>query len=104
MRSIKQIKNIKGKVALVRVDFNVPIKNGKVEDDFRIRAALPTIKFLLKKGAKIMLITHLGKDGTASLEPVIKSFFEISKIAENKVAFFENIRKFSGEMKNDPAF
>jgi phosphoglycerate kinase len=104
MRSLKLIKNLKGKIVLLRVDFNVPIKNGKIEDDFRIRKALPTIKFLLQKGAKIILITHLGKDGTASLEPVIKRFFLISKIAKNKVTFFDNIRKFPGEMKNDPAF
>ncbi|MCX6752670.1 MAG: phosphoglycerate kinase [Candidatus Nomurabacteria bacterium] len=104
MRSIREIKNIKGKTALLRVDFNVPIKNGEVEDDFRIRAALPTIKFLIKKGAKVVLITHLGKDGTESLYPVIKRFFEISKIALEKVTFFDNVRKFLGEMENDQAF
>lgn len=104
MRSIKSIKNLKGKTVLVRVDFNVPIKNGKVEDDFRIKSSLPTIKFLIKKGAKIILITHLGKDGTASLRPVIKYFFAISKISKNEVTFFDNIRKFPGEMKNDEAF
>ncbi len=104
MRSIKQLKNIKGKTALVRVDFNVPIKNGKVEDDFRIRKALPTINFLLKKGVKIILITHLGKDGSASLEPVIDRFFKISKIPKSAVTFFENIRKFPGEERNDASF
>ncbi|MFA6524199.1 MAG: phosphoglycerate kinase [Candidatus Paceibacterota bacterium] len=104
MRSIKTIKNIKGKTALVRVDFNVPIKDGKVEDDFRIRKALPTINFLIKKGAQIILITHLGKDGTASLEPVIKHFFKISKLSKSKVEFFENVRKFSGEMDNNVHF
>jgi phosphoglycerate kinase len=104
MRSIKQIKDLKGKTALVRVDFNVPIKNGKVLDDFRIKSALPTINFLLKKGAKIILITHLGKDGSESLNPVIKKFFAISKIDKTKVSFFENIRQFSGEMKNDSSF
>ena len=104
MRSIKQIKNLKGKTVLLRVDFNVPIKNGKVEDDFRIRASLPTIKFLLEKGARIILITHLDKDGTASLAPVIKNFFSISKISKEKIMFFENIRKFPGEIKNDQVF
>ncbi len=104
MRSIKQIKNLKNKIVLLRVDFNVPIKNGKVLDDFRIRAALPTINFLLKNDAKIILLTHLGKDGTASLEPVIKRFFAVSKIAKNKVTFFENLRKFPGEIENDQSF
>jgi phosphoglycerate kinase len=104
MRSIKSIKNLKGKRIILRVDFNVPIKNGKVEDDFRIKASLPTIKFLIKKGAKIILITHLGEDGTESLDPVIKHFFLISKVDKNKVTFFDNIRKFPGEIKNDAVF
>ncbi len=104
MRSIRQIKNLKGKTVLLRVDFNVPMKNGIIEDNFRIKAALPTVNFLLKKGAKIILITHLGKDGTASLTPVINSFFKISKIKKDKVTFFENVRKFPGEIKNDLFF
>jgi len=104
MRSIKQVKNLKGKTVLLRVDFNVPIKSGKVEDNFRINKSLPTIKFLINKGAKIILITHLGENGTASLASVVKRFFAISKIARNKITFFDNIRKFPGEMKNDQAF
>ena len=92
MQSIKKIKNLKGKRVIVRVDFNVPIKDGKVEDDFRIKKALPTINFLLKKGAKkLVLITHLGKDGSASLEPVIKKFFSLSKIKKDEIEFFENV-------------
>lgn len=104
MRSIKQIKNLKGKKVLLRVDFNVPIKDGKILDDFRIKKALPTIKFLLDKGADILLITHLGKDGSESLEPIIKHFFKISKFSKTKISFFDNIRKFDGEMKNNLVF
>lgn len=104
MRSIREIENLDGKKVLVRVDFNVPIKEGVVEDDFRIKKALPTIEFLIKKGAKVVLITHLGKDGTASLEPVIKRFWEVSGLSKDKVEFFENLRKNEGEEKNDPVF
>lgn len=104
MRSIKQIKNSKGKVALVRVDFNVPVKNDMVEDDFRIRMALPTIQFLLKKGMKIFLITHLEKNGIEELYPVASHFFKISKFPKDRVFFFDNIRKFPGEKENDLEF
>jgi len=104
MHSIKELKNLKDKRVILRVDFNVPIKDGVIEDDFRIKKALPTINYLLKKGAKIILITHLGKDGSASLDPVIKRFFKVSKISPEQVDFFENVRKFEGEEKNDPKF
>ena len=107
MKSIKELKNLKGKKVIVRVDFNVPIKDGKVEDDFRIKKALPTINYLLIKGASLLLITHLGKDGSESLDPVIKQFFKIAKLSKEqkaKIEFFDNIRKFEGEEKNDKAF
>ncbi len=105
MRSIRRIKNLKGKTVLLRVDFNVPIKEGKVEDDFRIRKSLPTINFLIKKGVnKIIFLTHLGKDGSQKLSPVINQFFKIYKHSKSKIEFFENIRKFPGEIKNDLFF
>jgi len=99
MQSIKNLKNIKGKKVLVRVDFNVPIKDGRVEDDFRIQKAVPTIKFLQKKGAKIVLISHLGKGGE-SLSPVAKS---LSKFVKNKFVddiWGEKAQKAIFEMKN----
>jgi len=71
MRNIEQIENIEGKIILLRVDFNVPIKDEVVEDEFRIIKALPTIKFLQSHGAKIILITHLGKGGETLL-PIAK--------------------------------
>ena len=60
MKNVKDLQ-VEGKVVLVRVDFNVPQKNGVISDNNRIVAALPTIKELLSKNAKVVLMSHLGK-------------------------------------------
>src|SRR3989344_5191921 len=68
---------IDGKKVLVRVDYNVPIKNGMVEDDTRLKATIPTINFLLEKNCKIILMSHLGRPKDLLKEG--KSFEEIKK-------------------------
>ncbi len=94
LKSIRELKNLKNKQVLLRVDFNVPVKNGKVQDDWRIRAALPTLAMLRKKGAKIVIVSHLGrpkinqkpktKNQKLTLEPV---FNYLKKLVSFKVDF-----------------
>ncbi|HEX7555365.1 MAG TPA: phosphoglycerate kinase [Leptolinea sp.] len=84
--------DVKGKKVLVRVDFNVPIKDGKVGDDTRIRAALPTIEYLLNKGAAVILCSHLGRpkggpDPKYSMKPVGEY---LSSLMKKPVAFADD--------------
>ncbi|MGB9788109.1 MAG: phosphoglycerate kinase [Dictyoglomus turgidum] len=120
--------DLKGKRVLVRVDFNVPLKNGVITDDRRIREALPTIKYLMDKGAKVILVSHLGRpkgfQDDLRLDPVAKRLSEllgkpvkklndcigeevereISNMKEGDVILLENIRFYKEEEANDPEF
>jgi len=107
--------DVKGKRVLVRVDFNVPVKDGKVTDDTRIKASLPTIKLILEKGGKAVLVSHLGRpDGKAdpkySLKPVAGRLQELLgkpvDFGEPKggdLTLLENVRFDPCEEKNDDA-
>lgn len=118
---------VKGKKVLVRVDFNVPMKDGKITNDNRIVAALPTLNYLLDNGAKVVAFSHLGKVKTEedkltkSLKPVAERLSEllgkpvsfvpetrgealeaaIAGLKEGEILIFENTRFEKGESKND---
>ncbi len=126
MKTLSQV-DFTGKRVLVRVDFNVPIEDGVIQDDTRIVSSLPTIRALLQKGASVILMSHLGRpkgvDDKYRLAPVAKRLEEVlhqpvryiaSKPASDEtakalqdlkpgeVALLENVRFESGEEKNDP--
>ncbi|WP_019242992.1 MULTISPECIES: phosphoglycerate kinase [Bacillus] len=124
--SIKDI-DVKGKRVFCRVDFNVPMQNGVITDDTRVRAALPTIQYLMEQGAKVILASHMGRpkgqvNEELRLTPVAKKLSEllgkevakadeaygeaveaqIAKMNDGDVLLLENVRFYAGEEKNDP--
>src|SRR5215218_6369503 len=125
-RSVTEVE-VRGKRALVRVDFNVPLRDGVVADDTRIRAALPTIRYLLDQGAAVVLATHLGRpkgkaDAAYSVAPVAQRLSEllgqrvatvsvvagpeaeraVTALRPGDVLLLENTRFEPGEEANDP--
>lgn len=115
--------DLKGKRVLIREDLNVPIKDGRVTSDARIRAALPTINHTIKAGAKVMIMSHLGRPTEGvyaeefSLNPVakhlaellqcevtlVKDWQQLGNIDDGQVVMFENVRFNEGEKKDSEA-
>ena len=120
--------DLKGKHVLMRADFNVPLKEGEIGDDKRIRATLPTIKYILEQGAALVLMSHLGRpagtgyEADLSLKPVAARLSELldkpvkmapdsigpeveamaAALQPGEVMLLENVRFYKGETKNDP--
>ncbi len=120
--TIKDIKNLKGKRVVLRLDFNVPMKNGKIVETMRIDRAMPTLQYLVKKKARIVILSHIGKDASSSLKPIVRYLNktmnvgfvpdfrtdEARKVAgglqEGGVVVFENLRLDDRETENDSEF
>lgn len=95
---------VSGKKVLVRCDFNVPLKDGVITDENRLVGALPTIKYLVEKGAKVILCSHLGKDASKSLAPVAARLTEMLGkevvFARDEEVVGENAKKAVADMKD----
>ncbi|HEX8123333.1 MAG TPA: phosphoglycerate kinase [Solirubrobacteraceae bacterium] len=116
MRTLDDLGDVEGKRVLVRVDFNVPLAEGRITDDTRIRAALPTLEELRSRGARLLLAAHLGRpkdrEPELSLAPVAARTAELlgvdvalasslDEVPDGDVVMLENVRYEPGETKND---
>jgi phosphoglycerate kinase len=123
MRSLHEIPHFANIPILVRAALNVPTQDGAVMNDYRLRRAVPTIRYLSDRRAKVIVISHIGEQGTETLEPVARalgklvprvSFFggtigegarsAARKLAPGNVLVLENLRRDKREVANDPVF
>ena len=123
MRNIRDIPSLLNIPVLVRAALNVPVATGAVTNNYRLLQALPTVRFLAERGARVVLISHLGGKGTETLAPVAVelgklisgvSFFPetvgpqarmaVRNLAPGQILILENVRRNDGEQKNDPKF
>jgi phosphoglycerate kinase len=128
VKSIRDCTSLRGKKILLRSDFNVPIKAGKIQDDYKIVASLPTIRFLVRYGCKVVMVTHLGqpkeKDKKYSTKPIatylskklgmkvkhvddcvgLKARQAVAALKEGEILLLENIRFEKAEETNDKIF
>ena len=122
LNSIKDAGNLAGKAILLRASLNVPLENHKVRNQFRLEKALPTLEFLQKAGARVVVVAHIGRDPSDTLLPVhqaLQAYIEIkwggevskdnypkqvSSMQNGELILFENLRQDDREYENDTEF
>lgn len=120
--SLEQLGDVRGKRVLLRISVNVPVVNGRIENAFRLKNAIPTIHTLKKQGARVILLGHIGRESTETLRPVydalsaevsLKAFLPlvgegttsaIESLENGEIVMLENVRSHAGEEANDPSF
>lgn len=106
MKSIKEAGDLTGKRVLVRVDWSVPTADGLVLNDYQLKKTFPTIEYLQKAGAKVILISHAERD-TDSLKPIfehVKNFLPLTFIEQSDLMLLENLRQNKGEKENSKEY
>jgi phosphoglycerate kinase len=123
MRTVRDIRKLENVPVLLRTSLNAPVVNGKVEGDFRLKSALPTIEYLRTRGARVVLISHISGKGTETLAPMYHAMKKwlpnlqfcpvtvgsdaraaVRALSPGDVLMLENLRRYAGEEKNDPEF
>lgn len=122
MKNLRELKNLRGKKVLLRLDLNVPTERGVIKNDFRIKKVVPTIEYLKKQGAIIIIISHIGRGKEDTLKPVfncfkkyfrlnfVENFFNnednsfLEDMQEGDIVLLENLRKNDGEVENKTSF
>lgn len=122
MKSIIECTELQGKYVLVRSSCNVPLDEGLVTNDYRLKRALPTLKYLQAKGARVIVVAHIGRDETDSLKPVLVAFEKMlpmtwggtigtpeftearNGLTDGAIMLAENLRQDPRESANDPAY
>lgn len=123
MRSVRDIPVYQDIPILVRASLNVPVANGEVTNDYRLRRAVPTLKFLAERGARVIIISHMGEQGTETLEPAARALGELTPhvsfcpetlganareairtLSPGHILVLENLRRNAGEQANTISF
>lgn len=122
MRKVTDIKELRGKRVLLRASLNIPLKDGVIQNHLRLKRALPTMRYLSEQGAKVVIISHIGREPEETLKPIYEELAKFLPVhwggdllggefrqrfdlmGEGDILMAENLRQHEGEEENDPEF